>query len=263
MGQSTARDENGRKYYTNESLLWCSNCTFHDYALSYVWSCAVLDHNNKSPISCLLVWCIKIYTMIWTPHAPTGYRLSRPYHWWPTPDALQVGALRGSVVQDLNTLPGHSGSREGFVEGRLRGPVESKVQDLPSAVIISHINARVLLPPLLQTIYANSLLCIKIVLFWISLKFLSKGNNATLSEPIVVLFTEWHVWTRNKVSKLIRNKLDIARYRDKMTSTFKKWKNLSHFCELPPFTCSHTDMDTMTAAVLSHFDPDLLKCTYS
>ena len=138
MGQRTARDET-----MVDSIIFTNHCFdtpivhFITMLYSYVRSCSVLDHSNISPISGPLVGCINIYIMLWTPHAPTGYRRSPSYPWWPTPNALQVGALRGSVVQDLNTLPGASDSHEGFMEDRLWSPVESKVQDLASAVNIN------------------------------------------------------------------------------------------------------------------------------
>ena len=37
---------------------------------------------------------------------------------------------------------------------------------------------------------------------------------------------------------------------------------MNHCCELPPFTCSHTYMDTLAGAVLSHCDPELSNYTY-
>ena len=35
------------------------------------------------------------------------------------------------------------------------------------------------------------------------------------------------------------------------------------FCELPKFICCHAIMDIAVDGALSHFDPDLLNCTYS
>ena len=64
------------------------------------------------------------------------------------------------------------------------------------------------------------------------------------------------------VSKVISSKFKIAWFTEKDIN-IKKRKNLSHFFDLQQFNSCRTKMDTMTGAVLSHFDRDLLNCTYS